>query len=657
MPLYLIFREFCFFSSLLIGINSLTDESGNDIHFKEHKDSVPLIIDVQQYLKASSVFLINTDDRRMQTWTVVQKLSLEFSEKGVFSVYLDLDTAIHRFDELNLNRILRPLFVALLNTPDEIVKFGNLLSTVSTESIWWLLIFSKSVRSFCTEPKWTQFELTFDTEMMVKCHSERNVREWYSFGNNITSGELATWDTVHGFKMIKPIDINKRRNDLSGLTFRMATVKKSPFISSEINGSDGFFNMILKELQNYLHFNYKILYHEDFFGTFDEKSKQWTGAIGRVARNEVDFGIAEFTMTKERLKVAKFTHPILLTPIYLYLREPKISPLKFSQYFEVFMIDTWICWAVVFFVSTMIVLSMKYKILSNFLFVNNASEDFLQIWGLFCQQGLPDFPKKTCLKLAYISIILQSAMMYYLYSASLFTYLANNVPVNPFQNTEELFRDGSHRVLVLQQSSDYDMIQGGQDKTMQNLKRLMANFEDLAPTTLQGFVKICETDKTIFYATRDIQYILNAWIPCRLFRIETGSFDSMSLIMSKRNQYKGIFDYQLRQFQIWGITSRIVDIFYKKKAEPPSQYTPVTIKSIMIILFILGAGIMLSLCILGLELALHRTLSRKSRVEITKEDVKIAKLVEESEAVLESLHKLMKKWQKVTEHRDGQVPP
>lgn len=67
----------------------------------------------------------------------------------------------------------------------------------------------------------------------------------------------------------------------------------------------------------------------------NEEIGQWKKAIKRLENNEVDIGIAEFTMTKERMDMVKFTFPIFLSYNYLFVKKPEGSTLNWSAYVKV----------------------------------------------------------------------------------------------------------------------------------------------------------------------------------------------------------------------------------------------------------------------------------------------------------------------------------
>lgn len=111
--------------------------------------------------------------------------------------------------------------------------------------------------------------------------------------------------------------------------------QESPFIAAQQGPLTGLFAKILEELSLSLNFSMTIAYKEESYGNYNETTGQWTGVIGRLHRRDVDLGVAEFTMTEQRLDTVDFTLPIMLSRNHLYMRQPEGSVLQWSAYFRV----------------------------------------------------------------------------------------------------------------------------------------------------------------------------------------------------------------------------------------------------------------------------------------------------------------------------------
>lgn len=115
---------------------------------------------------------------------------------------------------------------------------------------------------------------------------------------------------------------------------------------------------------------------------------------------------------------------------------------------------------------------------------NIVIENYLNVWGIFCQQGLSgidneylyillllcifydingvnyrgiEFPTRTSLRIAYFSMFISALVISAAYSAALISFLTVSTDNMPFNNLDEFIEDGTYKFLVLKDSADYDL--------------------------------------------------------------------------------------------------------------------------------------------------------------------------------------------------------
>lgn len=153
------------------------------------------------------------------------RLTREFSSKFVLSLTLNYTDLTHHYHHYR-NRIVRPLFVVFLNSASDVRMFQTVTRSFEISYPFWLIIFTEPVSRICYEPSDNYFNVAFDTEMMVKCHGDPTLREWYSLRDgNTTVHELANWDLVDRLKLKTNKSLYERRHTLAGKDLRIATVK------------------------------------------------------------------------------------------------------------------------------------------------------------------------------------------------------------------------------------------------------------------------------------------------------------------------------------------------------------------------------------------------------------------------------------------------
>lgn len=153
----------------------------------------------------------------------------KFSNDGIPTQAISF-TELTKNSEHYTSKILRQMFVVLLASEENIETFHAITHTHNiTFQAYWLVIFMKSLneksRNLCEYPRPGLFKLAFNTQMIVNCEGNNNLREWYSvFENKTEIFELATWNPENGLNLKTHKDVYQRRN-LQGITLKIVKVK------------------------------------------------------------------------------------------------------------------------------------------------------------------------------------------------------------------------------------------------------------------------------------------------------------------------------------------------------------------------------------------------------------------------------------------------
>lgn len=91
----------------------------------------------------------------------------------------------------------------------------------------------------------------------------------------------------------------------------------------------------MQELSKAMNFSYTVIHKELNYGILDSYNKSWSGVIGRIVDGEADIGVAELTMTVQRMAVVDFTLPLILSRNRLYMQPPGGSVVHWSAYSRV----------------------------------------------------------------------------------------------------------------------------------------------------------------------------------------------------------------------------------------------------------------------------------------------------------------------------------
>lgn len=123
---------------------------------------------------------------------------------------------------------------------------------------------------------------------------------------------------------------------LTGILFYdCMELKDSPFVTMVDGVLSKFFGSVIQELSETINFTIEVIGARAAYGNWNEDEQVWTGVIGEVVSNRVDFGVAEFSMTNHRLDVVDFTLPLILSRNKVYFKKHDASSVQWSAYFKV----------------------------------------------------------------------------------------------------------------------------------------------------------------------------------------------------------------------------------------------------------------------------------------------------------------------------------
>ncbi|XP_011684633.1 PREDICTED: glutamate receptor ionotropic, delta-1-like isoform X2 [Wasmannia auropunctata] len=421
--------------------------------------------------------------------------------------------------------------------------------------VWFVLFLytpDNSTHDHCREPIGNPFNLAFDTQMLVLCHNEAILREWYSVkGDTVKIFDLAVWGGDEGFILLTNLSLYDRRKDMEGIVLRAVTVKDLS-LSSTFAGNyvASMYGKVLEELTYSLNFTLKIVSEMDEHGLWNSNTNTWSGVMGEIASNRADFAIADMSMTSLRVRHVDFTLPLIISRNSLYIKEPAICGVKWLGYFQTFNSRTWGTIVTLIAIAPLLLAFMKTICESR-----NAVdliENFISIWGIFCQQALIEFPKSSSLRVAYFTIFLTAVLIAAHYSAALVGFLTSCTRVLPFQTLDEFIEDGTYKLIVPRGSADYDVIshQAKNNASTQasafsaSLMKIMKDEYRLPRDLIDGFVQVCKEKRVAYMVLSALKKSVEIKIPCKLSSISTERIDNLGLILSKNSPYTSLINYQ-----------------------------------------------------------------------------------------------------------------
>ncbi|CAL7936744.1 unnamed protein product [Xylocopa violacea] len=581
----------------------------------DKSDFVPVIKSIRNYYSTSPVFMLHSaltneyyDEFRMTQlsfiWSRLQQ------REGIATVSTsigNINALIERSDSL------RPLIIIFVPGFDEMREFSNYTKSLQMSYFVWLVIFVPSPmnikHNYCHRPPKNLFNLSFDTEMLIICFDDPIFREWYSVdGINTDSFDLMrlrSKSSTKAVELLTNLSLYERRNSLGGTVLRAVIVKSSIMITLKDSKVTGYLSRVINELQAALNFTIVIAAEKLGYGGYNQTSKSWNGAFRLVASGEVDIGLADFSMTNIRLDYVDYTVPIITTRNCLYLKQPELMAVKWFAYYKTFSFALWMSILTIIIIAPFIFAFIRSRIESLGI-MRVLFDEIVRVWGIFCQQGVSvtgsEIPRTSSLRIAYFTMLATAIVISAAYSASLICFVTGYIHNVPIRTVEEFIKDGTYDLIVVRDSADHDLVTYSRDSLSRKLAKLLRPYDTLPYNVEDGFESICNDPKVAFYCgySPEMQKRASGFnVPCKVYCVDLGRIDSLSLILSKKNQYTSIFNYYLQKLLNSGVLNRYKN---EMKYEQKTKFEAVGIFSVASVLVVFVCGVVLSIVILIVEM-------------------------------------------------------
>ncbi|XP_033225747.1 uncharacterized protein LOC117178431 [Belonocnema kinseyi] len=575
---------------------------------REHNPAPPLMLKEQE-----NISQMNT----------IFNMQMLLSSEKIRTVTLKLEEGFLPTDYIkSLRNIKQPMTVVFINCERDVIIMKNLSKELNRYAIITVVLFVKAFKSAlihtCMNPVGNPFLLSEGASFFVKCYEDIAIREWYALNENqMTIYERVIWEPARGL-VVQSKKLMQSDNDvLNGKVLRIGRYSKSDKFDKYIDD----LCFALKLAGNFTIKNVRT--KENFgVGSWNKTSKSWTGSMGLIESHQVDILANEIPPDETLLKLVDLTIPLRKADTCLYIRKPSLKiELVWSGYFQPFTYKTWCALIVSLIVMVTLLTFLRLKV-ENSTYHGVISENFLQVWGFYCQQGLPEFPKASALQLFYYSTSLFGFLIFAIYSAAFVSELTILQEKLPFKSREEFLKDRSHKLATMG-TLFYD------NRFTDLLTVAMRNKlikKSLSPKSEQeGFDLICS--KNIVLLSTDLlvsRLSANTKIPCKLVKVHLQRPIYFSMALPKNSPYKKAINYCILKLMERGILKRIQSDFRERSGSEVSavnapteqEFHPATIFDVASLLAMLCGSVGLSILILFFE-KVYLTVRKKKSVKIS----------------------------------------
>ncbi|THK33026.1 probable glutamate receptor [Diachasma alloeum] len=579
---------------ILLGSSSLIF-----VNLKEALHHGPLIKDFYDKYKSDGVWIIlGSNNLLFEKTTIWHGVIKMLSKEGISTRIADFDAFKFMLKTVNENN-MRPLIVLVMNAIEELWTFESIVKKFYADYTTWLILFtgdsSQDVCGFCRKPYGSLANPKFSSKVFTLCCDSEVIMEWrYSETNR--SRRLEVGRLVDGNQGIvwssDELDYNSKYS-MDGRTLRVVGVRMSMLLREKNGKLSGILGELLIELSKAMNFTISKIMWEDEFGVWDAEKSNWTGAIARIHHREVDIGVSNFIMTLQRYDAVSFTTPILFGPLKFHFKKRDINYLTWNAYFKALAIDVWMATIGLILITPILLTLIRYRRRDHFFPL--LLEHYSYIWGIYCQQSLPDCPKGTSLRIIYLSILISAMVTFGGYSGSMISSLTE-YSGSPFNTMEDFIKDGSYKIIFLDPTLINDIYTFRDVSLRKKMMSLLKPSHSLPKNIEEAFHQVCNERVAFFLADVMKKDVVND-IPCEIYSVGTGSIGTIAMIVPLGSRYLDPVNYHLQRFKRNGLLERLKHKYFKLSQRRRSNHPLVTVEAIVPILLILAVGLLITIVI------------------------------------------------------------
>ena len=371
------------------------------------------------------------------------------------------------------------------------------------------------------------------------------------------------WQGGFGIKSTNT-DIWDRRADLTGITLRCATADSPPYqVMTPLHGEkegqvkiNGYMADIWNDLQRITNFSYVMYPSIDGSWGSLQDGGNWSGQIGMILRNEVDFAIADFIPTSDRLAVVEFSISLSRARISMYIESPSQGA-GWATFINPLSNWTWVITFITICVSSCCI-SITYYVSKHYShFDIEHPHDFELTFSFFMsiasmfQQGTEREPKRFSTRIATIAILFASLVVFAAYSASLTSFLAIFKVTLPFTDLPTMYHGTNFKIGSVKNTVFDTMFKTGSEFD----KKLFNERYEFVSNIKEGIQKSLDENYGFIWDTYGLAALVGQ--KCTHVAIPKAVMTSVGVfLMKKKSPCKNMFNYFLLKLQESGQLSR-----------------------------------------------------------------------------------------------------
>ncbi|PSN34360.1 Ionotropic receptor 143 [Blattella germanica] len=595
-------------TSVSIALRYCIAEDSNDL-----QDQVAVMTSLKQHFHSGCLFLIQSETTNFSLMEGVlqTRLAKVLSERNVRSATVSCETMmtspIHSI-QCHKNR---PIYT-FTSVDNSTRRFLMNFKRISMRSSIWLLFMRNELS---IEDFFANIYVTFDSEFLIarRESEETLLTEVYKVDEEwpLQKRLFGLWSPQKGLDTVDQ-SFYIRRNDLQGFVMRGVTHETNQYTLLNYEGNqtklkDGYFGFLWNEFQEGLNFRTHFIQHK----STTDVNKRFSEMIIMIKNENLDVAVDAFPVSSTEFDYIDYTTPAHNERFRILIRPQRKSDMGISTYLGPFSHRLW--YVVGIFI---ILLASSLALFHHIGRIFISSEDFdwpwrysfstslFYVFGIFCQQGHDITPRSSGCRVVYWSAYLTSLVILAAYSGTLISFLTIHRDNFPFNDLPGLLKDPTYKIGTLQKYMHY--FQGNESGIMFEAYKKKMISKPIG-SYVEGLKDVCEKNM-VFWASIDTSGLYMDNVACTILPIPKYGFDfNVAMVLAKNSPYRIFLDHMAALLRDSGILRRKHQLeWFVRSPLAHDAWSSVSLEQVQPLLIIVAFGIILSSCIMGLEILLSR---------------------------------------------------
>ncbi|XP_037875293.1 glutamate receptor ionotropic, kainate 2 [Bombyx mori] len=365
---------------------------------------------------------------------------------------------------------------------------------------------------------------------------------------------------------------------------RIATKKDLPYFDVVENDNGTFYRgfvvdlieAIFNQIKNETNIELEYEFYRvagDKLGNPIPKTKKWDGILGDLIDHKAELGVADITITAERLTAVDFSTPFMVLGISMLFKKPVQPPPDKFSFMNPLSLDVWLYLATTYIIVSYILLicaRMSQEDWVNPHPCNMEPENLQNIWDLYnCMwltmgaimtQGCDILPRAPGSRWItgmwwFFALIVTAS-----YTANMSTFLINNRRTNFIKDVKDLSEQTKVSYGAVDNSSTFKFFKNSNESLYQKIWTVMETTRPSVFTSSneEGLHRVLKSEGkyAFFMESTAIEYYTNRYCDLKMVGSKLDSKE-YGIAMPKNFPRKGLIDHAILSLQQLGEITRL----------------------------------------------------------------------------------------------------